>query len=165
MQSMEPWIGRYFALIANGRTAEALDWLAQSPLPEESRDYHRRFIAILMEEADDPEFIETVTSSYVGLDHRDVVQMTAMLERYDDAFKFVRWRLENNWWVATLVLWGPGTDIRAQPAFADIMTEMGLVEFWDEFGWGDVCRRAEQDIVCDALSVDLSLLEGLEPRR
>ena len=164
MQSMEPWIGRYFALIATGRHAEARDWLAQSPMPEQSQELHRRFLAILMGETDDPEFVETITTAYVGLDHRDVVQMLSMLGRYEDAFRFVRWRLENEWWVDSMVLWGPGTDIRAQPGYAEIMTELGLVEFWDEYGWGDVCRREVQDIICDAQSVDLSMLDGLDPR-
>ena len=164
MQSMEPWIGRYFALIGTGKHSEARDWIDMSPMPDPSKDLHRRFLDILLGESDDPEFVEMITTTpRTGLDHRDIVQMTAMLERFDDTFRFVRWRAENGWWVDTMVLWGPGTEIRSQPEFAAIMHEIGLVEFWDEHGWGDVCRREDTGIVCDAQGVDLSLLAGLEP--
>lgn len=166
MQSMEPWIGRYFALIGTGRHADALDWLDQLPMPGPSQELHRRFLAILMGESDDQDFVPMITTTpRTGLDHRDIVQMTAMLGQYADTFNFVRWRVENGWWVDTMVLWGPGTDIRSQPDFPAIMAEIGLVDFWDEYGWGEVCRREASEIICDARDVDLSLLAGLEPWR
>ncbi len=159
MQSMEPWVGLYVAYIATGRAAEALEWLDRSPLPEQARELHRRFLAIILGDADDPEFVEMITTTpRTGLDHRDIIQMTAFLGHYEKTFAYVRWRLENGWWVDTNVLWGPGTDLRLQPGFADVMDDIGLVDFWEETGWGDVCRREASDIICDARGVDLSIL-------
>ena len=33
-------------------------------------------------------------------------------------------------------------DAREQDAFREILTETGLIDYWNEFGWGDFCRPA-----------------------
>jgi adenylate cyclase len=41
-------------------------------------------------------------------------------------------------------------DVRQLPRFKELMREIGLVDYWEEFGWPDLCRpRGDDDFVCD----------------
>jgi hypothetical protein len=46
--------------------------------------------------------------------------------------------------------WLPVFDeVRQMPEFKDLLREVGLVEYWDETSWPDVCHRVgENDFVC-----------------
>lgn len=159
-QSIESWVGNYMSLIAMNQYDVALEWLEQSPMPDAGKDKHRRFLHVLLGYADDPTLAdELITPPRVGLDHRDLLYMTARLGRYDATFKYVRVRLEYDAWIDLMVLWGVGTETRLQPGFPEIVGELGLVDFWDEAGWGDICRKDSGDVICDARDVDLSILE------
>jgi TolB-like protein/DNA-binding winged helix-turn-helix (wHTH) protein/Flp pilus assembly protein TadD len=41
-----------------------------------------------------------------------------------------------------------GRVMRGDARFIPLMTQLGLVDFWDSAGWPDVCARGEQQIVC-----------------
>ena len=47
-------------------------------------------------------------------------------------------------------LWMPVMqDLRRHPEFATWLADVGLVEYWDRFGWADACERREtREIVC-----------------
>jgi tetratricopeptide (TPR) repeat protein len=47
-------------------------------------------------------------------------------------------------------LWRPVmADVRKLPGFKDLVREMGLVQYWREFGWGEHCRPlGEDDFEC-----------------
>ena len=159
LQSMEVWVGRYWTLVGLDRLDDALHWLDRSPFPDHMVDWHRIFIDELANGDGDPAFVDEIIAwERSGLDHRDSVQMASSLEHFDRTFDMVRWRSERNRWVDMMVLWGLGTEIRSQPGFPAALTAIGMIEFWDEFGWGDVCRRDGSDIECDARNVDFALL-------
>jgi len=41
-------------------------------------------------------------------------------------------------------------EVRQLPRFKEFVREIGLVDYWNEFGWPDICRQASDgDIVCD----------------
>ena len=43
-------------------------------------------------------------------------------------------------------LWHPLlADARKLPAFKDLMRDIGLVDYWREFGWPDLCRPVGTD--------------------
>lgn len=48
------------------------------------------------------------------------------------------------------VIWLPVMEsVRRDPGFVDLVHDIGLVDYWEEFGWGDFCARTESgDIVC-----------------
>jgi tetratricopeptide (TPR) repeat protein len=48
-------------------------------------------------------------------------------------------------------LWFPVIDeVRKTPRFKEFMTEIGLVDYWREYGWPDLCRPVgDDDFVCD----------------
>ena len=41
-----------------------------------------------------------------------------------------------------------GRAVRGDARFVPLMSELGLVDFWDSAGWPDVCARNDQQIVC-----------------
>ena len=43
--------------------------------------------------------------------------------------------------LATVDIWGPVfRDMRKLPAFKDFVRDIGLVDYWREFGWGEFCK-------------------------
>lgn len=43
-------------------------------------------------------------------------------------------------------IWSPRWDVvRASDSFAEFVIDIGLVDYWDEYGWPDKCRQTESD--------------------
>jgi hypothetical protein len=40
-------------------------------------------------------------------------------------------------------------ETRQHPEFERLLSDLGLVEYWDEFGWPSICRRVADRIQCD----------------
>ena len=50
---------------------------------------------------------------------------------------------------AWIDLWKPVAEpIRRHPIFAGMLTHSGLVEYWEEYGWPDLCSRNGDKITC-----------------
>jgi hypothetical protein len=46
--------------------------------------------------------------------------------------------------------WMPESDaMRRDPRFAAIMRDIGLVDFWQEFGWPDKCKPVQGGVRCE----------------
>ncbi len=46
----------------------------------------------------------------------------------------------------TFDIWGPVMrDMRKLPGFKDLVREMGLVDYWRTYGWGDLCKPVGKD--------------------
>ncbi len=50
----------------------------------------------------------------------------------------------------TWSVWQPFNDeLRRSPAFAELVDELGLVDYWQDFGWGDYCQPSvDRRITC-----------------
>ena len=49
-----------------------------------------------------------------------------------------------------LMIWDPGmADVRKRPGFKALVTKLGLVSYWREYGWPDFCRPAGDDFDCE----------------
>ena len=45
-----------------------------------------------------------------------------------------------------LDIWRPVmSDMRQLPGFKDLAREMGLVDYWRTYGWGDLCKPVGKD--------------------
>jgi hypothetical protein len=41
-------------------------------------------------------------------------------------------------------------EVRQLPRFKEFIKEIGLVDYWKEFGWPDLCHKLDNgDFVCD----------------
>lgn len=49
------------------------------------------------------------------------------------------------------IFWMPhNAEVRRLPGFKNLVEELGLVDYWREYGWGDFCRPAgEEDFECE----------------
>jgi len=47
--------------------------------------------------------------------------------------------------------WGPLTkEFQHLPRFKELVKEIGLVDYWNEFGWPDICHKLDNgDFECD----------------
>ena len=54
----------------------------------------------------------------------------AAMQRTPDAWAF---------WIPAL------SDVRASPGFRELMREIGMVEYWETYGWGEFCRPVDAE--------------------
>jgi len=46
----------------------------------------------------------------------------------------------------TWFIWMPlFKQTRQQPGFETLVRDLGLVDYWEEFGWPDICQRVDGD--------------------
>lgn len=53
-------------------------------------------------------------------------------------------------WVVAHQIWRPTMkDVRQLPGFRDLVAEMGLIEYWEELGWPELCQMtSESELQC-----------------
>lgn len=57
--------------------------------------------------------------------------------------------IEGDAWVSSWHLWRPlMRDVRRLPEFKDLVRDLGLVDYWREFGWSEFCRPVGDDFEC-----------------
>jgi TolB-like protein len=65
----------------------------------------------------------------------------------------LQWLREATELQATSVMtsWAPlYKDVRREPGFKDLLRDFGVVEYWERFGWPDICRRIDaNDFECN----------------
>ena len=77
----------------------------------------------------------------------------AGLGQIDDAYRLVNLRLgrdsrdpDGAW----MFLWQPDmAAFRQDPRFIELVTELGLLDYWRENGWPDACQPASDSLICE----------------
>jgi TolB-like protein len=158
-QGIESWVGNLLSSLLVGDTEAALEWVEISPGAENANDFLRRFVALRQGSADDAElFNEILALSEPGPDHRTIIWTAALVRDYDTIFRFLHDRIAQGREVDTMMLWGPDAGLRDQPEFVELLEELGLIDYWNATGWGDVCRLLDTVVVCDVRDVALDVL-------
>jgi TolB-like protein/Tfp pilus assembly protein PilF len=108
------------------------------------------FVEARLDPVKRPLFLETLAK------HEAVVPFSISLSGYvrfgrmDDAFRLVHTNLDilgqSAWWT----FWQPEMALfRADPRFAGLVTEAGLLDYWREHGWPDDCQPAGNSVSCE----------------
>ena len=142
------WLGVFLTLVVAGEGAAANDWIDAAPLGDAEKDLLARLLATEAGAGPDPELAAAILAPGVGLDYRLRAWMAARLGRSDLAIDMLLARLAEDRIVDPRVLWAPGIDLRQHPRFAELLVALGLVDFWDAIGWGDLCRSVAGRLEC-----------------
>ena len=65
-------------------------------------------------------------------------------------------RAANGVGIETRVFWGPGTKLSDHPDFINLVTDVGLADYWEQTRYGDFCSRVDDSLVCETGFASLS---------
>ena len=111
------------------------------------------FVEAKMDAAKKPLLLEKIQENETNLHFRHSLPAYVGFGRIDDAYRVVNLRLSsdsvapgNFWWV----FWrSEMVAFRQDPRFAELVTKLGLVDYWREHGWPDVCQPAGDSLICE----------------
>lgn len=84
--------------------------------------------------------LQTLFTGYVGFDRIDEAYRVATMAL--DLGGIHREHLMWHFWRSDMA------PFRQDPRFAALVTELGMVDYWREFGWPDVCQPAGDIVIC-----------------
>jgi hypothetical protein len=95
-------------------------------------------------------FLQTLAENESMLPFGALLVAYADFDRLDEAYRVTGrgWQSAgaNTWWD----LWEDGmVTFRQDPRFADLVTRLGLVDYWRENGWPDACRPMGDSLGCE----------------
>jgi len=99
-----------------------------------------------------PLFLETL-AEHETIDF-DLIQFTgyASFDRIDEAYLEITKVLDlvGNHRIFVWYFWRSDiAPFRQDPRFAVLVTEFGMVDYWREYGWPDVCQPAGDSVICE----------------
>ena len=93
-------------------------------------------------------FLEALEENEAALRPDVLLTGYAEFDRLDDAYRVAKtWRPTsgNAFWA----FWENGMkNFRQDPRFADLVTKIGLMEYWREYGWPDACKPVGDSLSC-----------------
>ena len=150
-RSPECWVGNFVASVMAEDVDSARSWLDAGPMGDTDKQMLGRFIDAHIGGVDDPELVDDIFNTPgVRLDYRMLIWMLAELEDYETTFRYIDSRLERGLNIDPRPLWNPGIEIGIQAPFPDLLNRLGLIDYWETVGWGDVCRPENGTVLCDA---------------
>jgi TolB-like protein/Tfp pilus assembly protein PilF len=134
----EPWFGSWFIVLARlGNGPVSIERIPPygefQSAAREHLDSPESGIAILRERYDSGENISTFALLQISVWSAYFGDPDFALDVLEDT---IRLNAQN-----TLHLWLPAMrEVRRLPRFRELVREIGLVDYWQEFGWSDLCR-------------------------
>ena len=103
-----------------------------------------------MDAAKRPLFFETVAENESALGPFFVLWFYAAFDRIDDVYRMLKLAPDSIDGSDCDVFWlNDLAAFRQDPRFTDLMTELGLVDYWREHGWPDACQPAGDSVICE----------------
>jgi DNA-binding winged helix-turn-helix (wHTH) protein/TolB-like protein len=94
----------------------------------------------MLAELETVDFIQILLTAYVSFDRVDEAYRVATMALDLDGFH--RNNFVWTFWRSDLA------PFRQDPRFAALVTELGMVDYWREYGWPDVCQPAGDSVIC-----------------
>ena len=96
-----------------------------------------------------PLFFESLAGHEIEFWRTFSVPTYVRLDRVDDAYRVVNMDRNLKRFDYLWVIWRSDmAAFRQDPRFADLMAELGLVDYWREYGWPDDCQPAGDSLIC-----------------
>jgi TolB-like protein len=107
------------------------------------------FMAAIRNPSSQSDGIQALHSLESGLGSRwDIIGMYTLLSDNDSAFDSAT--LTGDGTNTMNHIWMPHTrPFRQDVRFEKLMNEVGLISYWQQYGWPDLCDRAGNDFVCE----------------
>ena len=128
--------------------------LAEQYDEENAKISRLTFLKLLIEAKVDAEksqvFLETLTEHEIALPIWISLPGYVGFGKVDDAYRLANMygnRDRTGYWS---FLWLPDmVAFRQDPRFAELVTELGLMDYWREHGWPDVCQQTGDSLICE----------------
>jgi tetratricopeptide (TPR) repeat protein len=108
------------------------------------------FIEAKVDATKRPLFLETLAEHETVLPLHVSLTGYVVFGRIDDAYRVANMDLDlfilGTWWM----FWRPElAPFRQDPRFAKLVTELGLLDYWRENGWPDICQPVGDSVICE----------------
>jgi len=108
------------------------------------------FVEAEMDPAKKPLLLEMLENHETRVGWGFLLQGYTSNGRVDEAYRLVNMNSKPERFSFTWVIWRPDmAPFRQDPRFAKLVTELGLLEYWRENGWPDVCQPAGDSVICE----------------
>ena len=145
------------------QNVEALEgWLSTGNIEAADRDLLQRFIDVELRGQIDADLITDINDYYWRRpDYVFGYWMLGHLGAHGRVFEMLNFRLDNGWLVDLRPFWTPDFETREQPEFMALLNRVGLIEYWDEAGWGSICLQAGDGMDCSGERMTPERLKSL----
>lgn len=145
------WTGNFIVANLNGDAEVARNWVALAPVDDAQKRLLHRFVDASLADADDPALLADMTEYYWHRpDYPIALWLIARLGGHDQVLALANARLDRNFLLEVRPFWAPESGIRQASGFVQLLDRIGLVDYWESSGWGEMCVLRDDRIDCDA---------------
>ncbi|MEN8180858.1 MAG: winged helix-turn-helix domain-containing protein [Pseudomonadota bacterium] len=131
----EQWDERIAEKFDNPQIPLTLKLLIEAKIDAAKRPLYLEMLA----EHETIDFFPALLTGYVSFNRIDeayrVAPMILDLDGFNRNFEWFFWRSDM-------------APFRQDPRFAALVTELGMVDYWREYGWPDVCQPSGDSVIC-----------------
>ena len=162
MRNATCWTGNFVSAVLLGDTDAAMAWIDAAPMRDAGKQLLRRFVTVDSGMDVDPDLGATITAiDNAPVDYRLAIFMGSRLAANDEVITLLEHRLDEGRYVDPRPFWTTGITLREHPRFPALLARIGLIEYWDAMGWGDVCRVGDNGMICDSRDLSAARIESL----
>ena len=143
--------GLYFLAMANAHLGEFNRAIELAEQLDELRGAPRMklFIEAQMDPGKRPLFFKMVAEQEMASSFIRFIGYTSF-GRVDDAYQWANMNRNPARFTYLWVIWRPTmAPFRQDPRFAELVTELGLLDYWREHGWPDACQPVGDSVICE----------------
>jgi TolB-like protein/Tfp pilus assembly protein PilF len=112
----------------------------------------KQFFEAKIDAAKRPLFLE-ILAEHETIDSRgDLLTGYVSFDRIDEAYRVTAMALDLDGFNRNNFVWhfwrSDMAPFRQDPRFAELVTELEMVDYWREYGWPDVCQPAGVSVIC-----------------